>query len=259
VLMAAFALALTACGKSSTRSSSNNAARTLVIDRSFDLKTADPGREFEVSGGIIVHALYDTLLTFEGSDVTKPVPSLAESYQQSADGKSFTFKLRSGVKFSDNTPLTAADVAFSLNRVRNLKGNPSFLMEGVTATAQGEDTVVLTSTKPNPALSYLLPNPALGVVNSKVVKEHGGTDAAGADKTDKAETFLNQTSAGSGPYVLESFNTTSQTVIKANPNYWVPGSPRTPAWSCVTCRPTPSGSTCRRVTASSPSTSRPTR
>jgi hypothetical protein len=69
------------------------------------------------------------MLTFEASDVTKPVPSLAESYQQSADGKSFTFKLRSGVKFSDNTPLTATDVAFSLNRVRNLKGNPSLLLK----------------------------------------------------------------------------------------------------------------------------------
>jgi peptide/nickel transport system substrate-binding protein len=232
-LMAVLALALTACGKSSNQSSSSGSTRTLVIDKSFDLKTADPGREFEVSGGIIAHALYDTLLTFDGSDVTKPVPSLAESYQQSADGKTFTFKLRSGVKFSDNTPLTAADVTFSLNRVRNLKGNPSFLMEGVTAAAQGDDTVVLTSSKPNPALPYLLPNPALGVVNSKVVKEHGGTDATGADKTDKAESFLNQTSAGSGPYVLESFNTTSQTVVKANPNYW--GS-RKPAYARVVMR-----------------------
>jgi peptide/nickel transport system substrate-binding protein len=232
-LVAALALALTACGKSSNESSANGSARTLVIDKSFDLKTADPGREFEVSGGIIVHALYDTLLTFDGSDVTKPVPSLAESYQPSADGKTFTFKLRSGVKFSDNTPMTAADVAFSLNRVRNLKGNPSFLMEGVTASAPDDSTVVLASDKPNPALPYLLPNPALGVVNSKVVKEHGGTDAAGADKTDKAEAFLNQTSAGTGPYMLESFNTTSQTVVKANPNYW--GSKK-PAYARVVMR-----------------------
>jgi peptide/nickel transport system substrate-binding protein len=233
-LMAALALVLAACGKSSSSSSSsNNAARTLVIDKSFDLKTADPGREFEVSGQIVVKAMYDTLLTFEGSDSTKPVPLLAESYTQSPDGKTFTFKLRSGVKFSDNTPMTAADVAFSLNRVRELKGNPSFLMDGVTATAPDDSTVLLKSDKPNPALPFLLPNPGLGVLNSKVVKEHGGTDQPGADKTDKAEAFLNQTSAGSGPYVLESFNTTSQTVVKVNPNYW---GAKKPAYSRVVMR-----------------------
>lgn len=232
-LMAVLALVLAACGKSSSSSSSNGSARTLVIDKSFDLKTADPGREFEVSGQIVVKAMYETLLTFDGSDVTKPVPLLAESYTQSPDGKIFTFKLRSGVKFSDSTPLTASDVAFSLNRVRELKGNPSFLMEGVTATAPDDSTVVLTSDKPNPALPFLLPNPGLGVLNSKVVKEHGGTDAAGADKTDKAEAFLNQTSAGSGPYVLESFNTTSQTVVKVNPSYW---GAKKPAYSRVVMR-----------------------
>jgi peptide/nickel transport system substrate-binding protein len=123
-LMAVLALVLAACGKSSSSSSSNGSARTLVIDKSFDLKTADPGREFEVSGQIVVKAMYETLLTFDGSDVTKPVPLLAESYTQSPDGKIFTFKLRSGVKFSDSTPLTASDVAFSLNRVRELKATP---------------------------------------------------------------------------------------------------------------------------------------
>jgi peptide/nickel transport system substrate-binding protein len=160
-LMATFALALTACGKSSTRSSSNNAARTLVIDKSFDLKTADPGGEFEVSGGIIVHALYDTLLTFEGSDVTKPVPSLAESYQQSADGKSFTFKLRSGVKFSDNTPLTAGDVAFSLNRVRNLKGNPSFLLKRAGLRARDFEPVAASLRADGVAAAARLVTPAM--------------------------------------------------------------------------------------------------
>jgi peptide/nickel transport system substrate-binding protein len=217
---ACLALAATACGESSDSPSTGGSSRTLVIDKSFDLTTADPGRVFEVSGGTVVHPMYDTLLTFEGSDVTKPVPSLAESFQQSPDGKTYTFKLRSGVKFSDGTPLTAADVAFSLNRVRNLKGNPSFLMEGVTASAPDDATVVLESDKPNPALPYLLPNPALGAVNSKVVKQQGGTDAADAAKADKAEAYLNKTSAGSGPYQLESFSTTSQTVLKVNPNYW---------------------------------------
>jgi peptide/nickel transport system substrate-binding protein len=123
-LMAVLALVLAACGKSSSNSSPNGSARTLVIDKSFDLRTADPGREFEVSGQIVVKAMYETLLTFEGSDVTKPVPLLVESYQQSPDGKTFTFKLRSGVKFSDNTPMTAADVAFSLTGSASSRATP---------------------------------------------------------------------------------------------------------------------------------------
>ena len=46
---------------------------TLVVGKSFDLVTMDPGRMFETTGGIIIPAMYDTLLTFENNDVTEPV------------------------------------------------------------------------------------------------------------------------------------------------------------------------------------------
>jgi peptide/nickel transport system substrate-binding protein len=78
----------------------------------------------------------------------------------------------------------------------------------------------------------LVTNTSLGIVNSKLVKSHGGSDAANADKTDKAESFLNSTSAGSGPYVLKSYSTTSQVVLQANPRYWG----RKPAFSTVIIR-----------------------
>ncbi|MEU8271190.1 ABC transporter substrate-binding protein [Sphaerisporangium sp. NPDC049002] len=213
------ALSLAACsggGTPTPSSQSGGASKTLVMDASFTLKTADPGRNYEPTGLLIGKALYDTLLTFEGSDVTKPVPSLAESYEQSADGKTLTLKLRQGATFSDGSPVTADDVVFSLNRVRDLKGNPSFLLDGVEVAKTDATTVTLTSKTANPALPFILPNPALGIVNSKVVKEHGGT----ADASDKAEQFLNGASAGSGPYELESFNAQSQVVLKANAKYW---------------------------------------
>ena len=79
--------------------------------------------------------------------------------------------------------------------------------------------MVLTSEQPNPALPRILPTPALGIVNSKVVMANGGTDQPGADTADTAEEYLNSTSAGSGPYVLESFSTTSETVIARNDAY----------------------------------------
>lgn len=216
---AAFAI-LTACGGGGGGGGTTN--HVLVIDKSFDMKTADPQREFEVSGGIVAKSLYSTLLTFKGSDSATPVPEVASSYTASSDAKTFTFKLRTDIKFSDGTPLTSADVAFSFNRLINIKGNPSFLLDGITVSTPDASTVVLTSAAPNPAIPFIIPNPALGIVNSKVVKAHGGTDQPGADKSDTAEAFLNTTSEGSGPYTLKSFSTTTEVDLTANPNYFGP-------------------------------------
>ena len=105
-----------------------SASTTLVVDKSFDLKTSDPQRQFEPTGGIIDHAMYDTLLKFVGADVSHPKPDAALSYKASADAKTYTFTLRKNIKFSDGTPLTSTDVVFSFNRLVNLKGNPSFLL-----------------------------------------------------------------------------------------------------------------------------------
>lgn len=192
---------------------------TLVIGKSFDLATMDPGRMFETTGGVIIPAMYDTLLTFENNDVTEPKPAVAASFEVNDDATVFTFTLRDDAVFSDGSPVEAADVAFSLNRVRELKGNGSFLMEGVTAEAVDASTVVLTAEAPNPALPRILPTPTLGIVNSEVVMANGGTDQPGADESDTAEEFLNSESAGSGPYVLESFSTTTETVVAVNPAY----------------------------------------
>lgn len=216
-VLLAGALALAACSSGGGTGSAPAAqgAKTLVVDTSFDLKTADPGRTYEPTGLFIGKAVYETLLTFDGADVTKPLPALAESYELSQDGKVLTLKLRKGATFSDGSAVTADDVVFSLNRVRDLKGNPSFLLDGVETAKTDESTITMTSKSANPALPYILPNPALGVLNSKVAKEHGAT----ADAQDKAEQYLNSASAGSGPYTIESFNVSTQVVLKANPKY----------------------------------------
>ncbi|MEU0572069.1 ABC transporter substrate-binding protein [Nonomuraea sp. NPDC005983] len=216
-VLLAGALALAACGSGGTQApAAQSGGKTLVIDTSFDLKTADPGRTYEPTGLIVGHATYETLLTFDGGDVTKPVPSLAESYELSKDGKTLTLKLKKGATFSDGSPVTADDVVFSLTRVRDMKGTPSFLLDGVDVAKTDDSTITLTSKSANPALPYILPNPALGILNSKVAKEHGAT----ADAQDKAEQYLNSASAGSGPYTIESFNASSQVVLKANPKYY---------------------------------------
>src|SRR5437868_5542697 len=218
----------TSAPAAATAAPAGTAGRTLIIANaySFTTKDTDPDR-----GGVdfdadpFFHAVYDTLLTFKPGDTTNPQPLVAESYTTSPDAKTFTFKLRKDVKFSDGTPLKAADVAFSYNRLLNLHDTPVYLLEGVTGVeAQDDYTFVLTTKDPNPAIPFIVTNPALGVINSTVVKAHGGSDQPGADKTDTAEDYFQTASAGSGPYVMSAVST-SQMELKANPNYWGPNKP----------------------------------
>jgi peptide/nickel transport system substrate-binding protein len=209
----AVALVVTGCSSGKT-TGSNSATKTLTIDKAFDLKTADPSRMYEPTGEMVDKALYETLLTFKGGDVSKVVPGLA-TLKESADAKTFTLTLTGTHKFSDGSPITANDVVFSLDRVIGIKGNPSFLLDGVTVTKKNATTVVLTTKTATPALPSILANPALGILNSKVVKAHGGTTTT----KDAAEKYLNTHSAGSGPYILSSLDLASQVTLVANKNY----------------------------------------
>ena len=196
-------------------------ADTLVAAMYFDGKSLDPGREFENMGNAADHAMYDTLVTFANGSLTKAVPDLATSWSVSNGGRVYTFTLRAGAHFASGNPVTAADVVFSLQRVANLKGNPSFLLDNVASvSAPSASTVKITLKQADPAILYILPNPSLSVLDSKVVKANGGTDASNADKTDKAEPYLDAHSAGSGPYMLTSYSPGNSIAMTANSHYW---------------------------------------
>src|SRR5579862_1637235 len=214
----------------------HTAGATLVVDNSFTIKTSDPQRAFDPTASIIDRALYDTLFTYKGGDLAHPIPLLVSSWKATNGAKTFTFQLKKNVHFANGTPLTSKDVVFSMDRLVNIKGNPAFLLAGVTVKAAGKYAVVMTSTTPDTELPAILANPSTGIVNSTLVKAHGGTSAANASTADKAETWLNtpaSAGAGSGPYVLKSFSTTSQVVLAPNPNYW---GPKKPGFSTVVVR-----------------------
>ncbi|WP_411700448.1 ABC transporter substrate-binding protein [Conyzicola sp.] len=206
-------LAVSGCS-ASPAGSGDTSEKTLVIDKSFDLKTTDPARAFELTGSIVDKAIYETALDFEGSDVTTVVPGIA-TYEENDDNTVLTLTVDGEHTFSDGSPVTADDIVFSYQRVQGIAGNPSFLLDGVTVEKTGDDTVTLTSATPNPALPFILPNPSLGIVNSKVLLANGGS--TGAD--DDAEAFLNETSAGSGPYMLEAYSVTTKVTLTLNPEY----------------------------------------
>src|SRR4030088_348678 len=216
---------LAACGNNPSTGSSA-AGKTLVIDHAYAWdfsKDNDPSRggvDFEADP--FFHAVYDSLLTFKLGDSSTPIPLVAQSYTVSPDAKTFTFIIRKDVKFADGTPLTARDVEFTYNRLLNLHDNPVYLLDGITSmTATDDYTFVLVSKVPNPAIPFIVTNPALGILNSKLLKAHGGTDATDAAKTDTAHEFLGTSSVGSGPYTMASAST-SQVVMKANAKYWGP-------------------------------------
>ena len=220
-LTAAIALvcALAAYGATSRSS----ATATLVVDNSFTIKTADPQRAFDPTASIIDRAIFDTLFTYNKGDLTTPIPLLVQSWKTSNGAKTFTFQLKRNVHFANGSPLTSADVVFSLNRLINIKGNPAFLLAGITVSAHGKYTVVMKSATPATQLTAILANPSTGIVNSKLVKANGGTSAANASAADKAEQWLNSPAsvgAGSGQYTLKSYSTTSQVTLSPNPKYW---------------------------------------
>ncbi|WP_431277842.1 ABC transporter substrate-binding protein [Leifsonia poae] len=217
--LAAIPLTLTACAATSS-SSTGGGSKTLTVDTSFVLKTLDPGTVYEQTGATAVHSIYDTLVTFAGSDVSEIKPDLASSFDASSDAKTFTFHLRDDVTFSDGTKLTADDVVFSLTRLQNLKGSASQTVAGLAFSSTDAKTVVVTSDIPNPDVPTILAMPSTGILNSAEAKKHGATDAADAATSDKIGTYLDTHSIGSGPYTIGSYDPSSKVVLKANPKYW---------------------------------------
>lgn len=220
-LAASLALASCSGGNSANTSSDDegdgggSASSTLVIDTAFSLETGDPGRNYVPTGNMVLHAVYDTLLTFEGSDEEEPVPSLA-TMEQNEDATEFTFTLTGDRTFSDGSVVDADDVVFSLTRVQGMtESKANFLMNGITVEKVDDLTVTLSTETPSLQLPAIVTNPALSILNSEVVTENGGT----TDTEDDAESFLNSTSVGSGPYLLDAMDITTQAVLVPNPEY----------------------------------------
>ena len=196
--------------------------KTLVIGAAFDIKTLDPARGFEQIGGMVHKATYNTLVTLADNDISQIVPDLATSWDVSPDAKVFTFHLRPGVKFqnSGNT-MTSADVKWSLERAIAIKGNPSFLLDGIVKVdAPDPMTVVITKSDSDPAFIAKGSFGVFAVLDSKTVQAHGGTNAPDAASTDTAEQWLNQNSAGTGPFIMMRYVPDSEVDVQKFAGYW---------------------------------------
>ena len=196
----------------------------VVAIAKMDIRTLDPHRQYEISPPQIMRAAYETLVTLgdQGRSLTKLEPLLAESYAISSDGKVYTFKLRKGVRFHTGGVMTADDVVFSFKRLGNLKDNPAWLFSDHVEKIEAADasTVRITLKEPNAAFLSMLTSPNFAVVDTKAVRAQAGTDAANADKADKATDWLDQNSAGTGPFVLKKWTRGVEVVLERNGGYW---------------------------------------
>jgi peptide/nickel transport system substrate-binding protein len=152
---------------------------------------------------------YESLLDMN-EDIATFRPVLATSWQVSRDGKVYTFKLREGVKFADGAPFDATAVKLSIERAQALKKAAFIYVKPIVKTeTPSPSTLVLHLEKPyNPFLAglrYLL------IVSPQALRDH--------DK-DRAEGWLRDHTAGTGPYGLERWEPNIIHVAKRNPHYW---------------------------------------
>lgn len=230
LLLVSLALILVAAGcGGGTKTYGPN--ETFIIAMDVAIATSlDPGYAYESASVDTTHNLYSNLVTYAKADLTNVVPEVAENWEMSPDTKTWTFHLRHGIKFSSGNQLTSADVVYSLERVVNFKDSSSQWL--VTQLGIDPTNFSQVVTAPDPytvqfklpapfapgAFLSILSYPTTGIVDSKVVKEH-------VVNGDWGHSWLNDHSAGSGPYILDTWERSAQIVMSANPHYNVGPAP----------------------------------
>jgi len=196
----------------------------LVVAQNIDdIVAIDPAQAYEFTSSEIMANTYDRLVQYEPEDTTKLVGGLAESWETDAENKTITFTLRDGVTFHSGNPLTAADVAYSFERVVKLNKNPAFILtqlgwtpENITEMVSGDgNTVTLRYDGDFSAgfvMSVLATRPA-SIVDSVLVKEN---EVDG----DMGNAWLNLNTAGTGAFMLDTYRPSELLRFTANPDYF---------------------------------------
>jgi peptide/nickel transport system substrate-binding protein len=203
-------------------------ARPLVIARDIDALVLDISRSYCDTCQIYNTAVYETLMTVDPADPNTLVPRLATAWEANDDNTQFTFTLNPDATFADGSPVEAADVKWSWERLANMTASASYLMAGYESIETPDaGTVVVTFGAPNSAFLPIVAAPYMGIINSELAEANGAS--AGADApTDTAEEWFLSNSAGSGPYQLESYTQGESLVFARNDNYWGPNKPAFP-------------------------------
>jgi peptide/nickel transport system substrate-binding protein len=186
----------------------------LVVGQIAEPKSLDPHAVTAVNDFRILVNIYDGLTRYK--DATLEVePSLAESWDISDDGKTYTFKLRDGVSFHDGSPLNAEAVKFNFDRMLK-EDHPyhdtgpfplSFFFSSVEeVTAVDDLTVEFKLSEPYAPFLSNLAYPTGLIVSPAAVEEHGKD--------------FGRNPSGTGAYKFETWEANSRVVVTGNADYW---------------------------------------
>ncbi len=183
------------------------AAGVLTIGRREDSTTFDPIKTAQNIDNWVFSNVYDVLVRVDKTG-TKLEPGLAESWTTSDDGLTYIFKLRDA-KFSDGSPLTAEDAAFSLLRIRDDAASLWGDSYKVIDTAVATDAHTLTIKLKTPSAPFLS---TLALPNASVISKKG-METLGPDAY--AEKPI-----ASGAFTVEEWRRGDRVILKKNPNFW---------------------------------------
>lgn len=182
----------------------------LISELSAEMEHLNPFTSTDVYSASINGLVFDTLVELDNRTL-EVIPRLAVSWDISEDKLNYTFRLREGVTFSDGMPLTARDVKFSFDKVKDPKTDAphmrNYLDDVTSCEVVDEATVRFTCAKP-----YFRHLIVLGLM--EVIPEHvyGQGDFNNHPN--------NRNPIGSGPYILEKWETGNQLTLKRNESYW---------------------------------------
>lgn len=209
-------LALAACSGTSTGGgpSTNTKNDAITVAYADGGTSIDPPATYGGTGLSILLYSYDMLVKYKvenGKFVPGEYdPDVATSWTTSQDGLTWTFKLRSDVKFHSGNPLTADDVKYSFDR-----GSYATLWQVANykdTEVVDDHTVAVHLSKPNPSFLNYVAQGAFGIIDKAEAEKHGDTK--------EQATYLATHSLGSGPYILDSWDSSSEAKLHAAPDYW---------------------------------------
>jgi peptide/nickel transport system substrate-binding protein len=188
---------------------SSGGGGTVRIGYGGSPDTLNPGTAVLAEAYTMFELAYDAMfqLEFDGTFT----PELAESFEVSEDGKTWTFKIRDGFMFHDGTPLTAKDIAFSYNFYQSHEDFPFLnVYTGYFESVEAPDdnTVVIK-------LTEAIPNMESQLVFLYVLPEHIWSELEGAAATE----FENVEMIGSGPFKLKEYKQGEFVHLEANPDH----------------------------------------
>jgi peptide/nickel transport system substrate-binding protein len=189
---------------------------SLVYERQAETQSLDPITLRNGNGDIFATELiYNGLVRSDPTGKTDDlVGGVADKWETSKDGKTYTFHIRDGIKFSNGDPVTAADVKFSLDRFGDPKVNQvmSVVAGGYGSTKVVDDqTVQVKLTQPVASFLYNISIFPAFIVPKKLVEKEGAA-------------FFKHP-VGTGPYMVKDFVRGSHISFERNPNYWEAGKP----------------------------------